>query len=90
MLRFHAFPETAVNRQLYSPSSVVVTLKIIRVTCPLTQVTLTLEVKGCVTVTSGVAGAIVATLAPSSCKSTAMGSCARLNLQFSLLLIDPI
>ena len=90
MLRFHAFPETAVNRQLYTPSSAIVTLKIIRVTCPLTQVTSTLEVKGCVTVTSGAAGAIVATVAPLSCKSTEMGSCARLNLQFSLLLLDPI
>ena len=90
MLRFHAFPETVVNTQLNTPSSAVVTLKIIRVTCPLTQVTLTLEVKGCVTVTCGVDGAIVATLASSSCKSTAMGSCARLNLQFSLLFLDPI
>ena len=90
MLRFHAFPETVVNTQLNTPSSPAVTLKMIRVTSPLTQVTLTLEVKGCVTVTSGAAGAIVAILAPSSCKSTAMGSCARLNLQFSLLFLDPI
>ena len=90
MLRLHAFPETAVNKQLNTPSSAVVTLKIIRVTCPLTQVTLTLEVKGCVTVTSGADGAIVATLASSSRKSTEMGSCARLNLQFSLLFLDPI
>ena len=90
MLRFHAFAETAVNRQPYTPSSAIVTLKIIRVTCPLTQVTLTLEVKGCVTLTSGVDGAIVATVAPLSCKSTEIGSCARSNLQFSLLLLDPI
>ena len=90
MLRFHAFPETVVNTQLNTPSLAVVTLKIIRVTCPLTQVTSTLEVKGCVTVTSGADGAIVATLAPSSCKITEMGSCARLNLQFSLLLLEPI
>ena len=90
MLRFHAFPETVVNTQLNTPSSAIVTLKIIRVTCPLTQVTLTLEVKGCVTMTSGAAGAIVATLTPSSCKSTEMGSCARSNLHFSLLLLDLI
>ena len=90
MLRFHAFPETVVNTQLNTPSSAIVTWKIIRVTCPLTQVTLTLEVKGCVTVTSGADGAIMATLTPASCKSIEMGSCARLNLQFNLLLLDPI
>ena len=90
MLRFHAFPETALNSQLYTPSSPVVTLKIIRVICPLTQVTLTLEVKGESTLTNDVDGTIMATLPSPSCNNTEIGSCARVNVQFRRLLIDPL
>ena len=90
MLRFHSLTLAEVISQLYTPSSAVVTLKIIRVICPLTQVTLTLEVKAAATLTNGVDGTIVATLAPSSCNNTETGSCARVNVQFSRLLIDPV
>ena len=90
MLRFHLFREPVVNSQLYTPSSPVVTLKIIRVICPLTQVTLTLEVKGENTLTNDVDGFIPATLSPPSCNDTERGSCARVNVQFRRLLIDPL
>ena len=66
MLRFHPLALVEVITQLYTPSSAVVTLKIIRVICPLTQVTLTLELKGENTLTNG--GTTVATLEPSSSK----------------------
>ena len=89
MLRLHFLALAEVISQLYTPSSAVVTLKIIRVICP--QVTLTLELKGGSTLTNGVAGTTVATviLTPNS-KDIEMGSCARVNVQFSRLLIDPL
>ena len=91
MLRFHFLALAEVISQLYTPSSAIVTLKIIRVICPLTQVTLTLELKGGSTLTNGVAGTTVATviLTPNS-KDIEMGSCARVNVQFSRLLVDPL
>ena len=90
MLRFHTLALAEVILQLYTPSSAVVTLKIIRVICPLTQVTLTLELKGENTITNGVDGSTVATLERSNCKEIETGSCARVNVQFSHLLIDPL
>ena len=91
MLRFHSLALAEVISQLYTPSSAVVTLKIIRVICPLTQVTLTLELKGECTLTNGVDETTVATVVPrSNSKDIEMGSCARVNVQFSLLLIDPL
>ena len=90
MLRFHTLALTEVISQLYTPSSAVVTLKIIRVICPLTQVTLTLELKGENTITNGVDGTTVATLERSNYKEIETGSCARVNVQFSRLLIDPL
>ena len=90
MLRFHFLALAEVISQLYTPSSAVVTLKIIRVICPLTQVTLTLELKGETTLTNAVDGTTVATLEPSSSKDIETGSCARVNVQFSRLLIDPL
>ena len=62
----------------------------IRVKCPLTQVTLTLEDKAWATVTDDVDGVIVAKPEPSICKSTKTGSSAKLNVQFSRLLSDPV
>ena len=59
ILRLHEFVEP-VNSQLYTPASADVTLRIIRVTFPLTQVTFTLEVKAGVTETSPVKGSMVA------------------------------
>ena len=88
MLRFHPLALAEVISQLYTPSSAVVTLKIIRVICPLTQVTLTLELKGESTLTNG--GTTVATLELPSSKDIKTGSCARVNVQFSRLLIPPI
>ena len=90
MLRFHSLALAEVISQLYTPSSAVVTLKIIRVICPLTQVTLTLELKGETTLTNGDDGITVATLERSNFKVIEMGSCARVNVQFSRLLIPPI
>ena len=87
MLRFHFLALAEVISQLYTPSSAVVTLKIIRVICPLTQVTLTLGENA---TTNGVDGTTVATLEPSSSKDIETGSCARVNVQFSHLLIDPL
>ena len=90
MLRCHTIAEASVTWQLNTPSSAAVTLKIIRVTCPVTQVTLTLEVKAWVTATDDVNGTIVATLEPPSCKDIEAGTRVRLNVQFSGLLIDPV
>ena len=90
MLRFHSLASAEAIPQLYTPSSPIVTLKIIRVICPLTQVTLTLEVKAETTLTNDVNGITVATLEPSSSKDIEAGSCARVNVQFSRLLIDPL
>ena len=90
MLRFHSFPETSVNRQLNTPSSEVETLKIIRVTCPLTQLTLNLEVKTGFRLTTSLDDT-VATPEPSNCKvtNTRLNPCSRVNLQFSALSLDP-
>ena len=91
MLRFHSLALAEVISQLYTPSSAVVTLKIIRVICPLTHVTLSLEVKTEAILTNDVDdGTIAATATPSSCNNTETGSCARVNVQFSRLLIPPI
>ena len=90
MLRFHFLTLAEVISQLYTPPSAIVTLKIIRVICPLTQVTLTLELKGENTLTNGVDGTTVATLERSNSKDIETGSCARVNVQFSRLLIDPL
>ena len=90
MLRFHSLALAEVISQLYTPSSAVVTLKIIRVICPLTQVTLTLELKGETTLTNGLDGTTVTTLEISNFKDIETGSCARVNVQFSRLLIPPI
>ena len=89
MLRFHFLALAEAISQLYSPSSAVVTLKIIRVICPLTQVTLTLELKGENNITNGVDGTIVAILEGPNSKEIVAGSCSRVNVQFSRLLIDP-
>ena len=90
MLRFHTLALAEVISQLYTPSSAVVTLKIIRVICPLTQVTLTLELKGENTLTNDVDGTTLATLERSNFNDIKRGSCARVNVQFSRLLIDPL
>ena len=90
MLRFHTLALAEVISQLYTPSSAVVTLKIIRVICPLTQVTMTLELKGETTLTNDVDGTTLATLERSNFKDIERGSCARVNVQFSRLLIDPL
>lgn len=90
MLRFHWFPEPSVNRQLNTPSSEVETMKITRVTCPLTQLTLNLEVKTGFGVTTPLDDT-VATPEPSNCKVTnaRLNPCSRVNLQFSTLSLDP-
>ena len=90
MLRFHSFPEPSVNWQLNTPSSEVETLKIIRVTCPLTQLTLNLEVKSGFGVTTPTDDT-VATPEPSNCKvtNTRLNPCSRVNLQFSGSSVDP-
>ena len=90
MLRFHTLALAEVISQLYTPSSAIVTLKIIRVICPLTQVTLTLELKGENTLNNDVDGTTLATLERSNFNDIEMGSCARVNVQFSRLLIPPI
>ena len=90
MLRFHSLALAEVISQLYTPSSAVVTLKIIRVICPLTQVTMTLELKCETTLTNDVDGTTLATLERSNFKDIERGSCARVNVQFSRLLIDPL
>ena len=90
-----ALPLSDISRNhltaIHSFINSIVTLKIIRVICPLTQVTLTLELKGGSTLTNGIAGTTVATvvLTPNS-KDIEMGSCARVNVQFSRLLVDPL
>ena len=90
MLRFHTLALAEVISQLYTPSSAIVTLKIIRVICPLTQVTLTLELKGENTLNNDVDGTTLATLERSNFNDIEMRSCARVNVQFSRLLIPPI
>ena len=90
MLRFHTLALAVLISKLYTPSSAVVTLKIIRVICPLTQVTLTLELKGENTLNNDADGITLATLERSNFNDIEMGSCARVNVQFSRLLIPPI
>ena len=90
MLRFHPLALAEDISQLYTPSSAVVTLKIIRVICPVTQVTLTLELKGETTLTNDVDGTTLATLERSNFNNIERGSSARVNVQFSRLLIDPL
>ena len=81
MLRVHELEP--VNSQLYTPSSADVTLKIIRVTFPLTQVTFTLEVKPWFTEKLPVEGSMVAMKEPSKLKVTNNRmSSSRLKLQF--------
>ena len=89
MLLLHEFPGT-LNQQVNVLSSEAVTLKIIRVTRPGTQVTLTLEVKAGLTVALPLGCSTLATTLASSNSIDTTASCwVRLNLQFSCLFVDP-
>ena len=90
MLRFHWFPETSVNWQVNTPSSEVETLKITRVTCPLTQLTLNLEVKTGFGLTIPLDDTVATPELP-NCKdlNTRLNPCWRVNLQFSTWSLDP-
>ena len=82
MLRLHGLAGPSINSQLYTPSSACVTLRIIIVTFPVTQVTLTLVVKPWFTETLPVEGSMVAMIEPSKLKVT-NSRVSRLKLQFN-------
>ena len=95
MFRFHILfvpPSKVFNSQVNNPSSAEVTLKIIRVACWATQLTLNLEVKDALVAASPVDGIMLPTEVPSSLMVTKirLSSLVRLNSQFKWTLVDPL